>query len=101
MQDRVQKQTNLEDEILKKVELQYNQLKGIIDQHKDHANKIIKNLESVQSYKPPPSDLTEQTLKDLEQFHGLVGKAIQQIKKDNEGSKFIDVLNMKALLQQY
>lgn len=54
MQDRVSKQVDLEDEILRKVDEQYNILKRIIDEQKEDAKKIIRNLESVQSYRPPP-----------------------------------------------
>jgi|JI102314A2RNA_FD_contig_41_986699_length_565_multi_2_in_0_out_0_2 hypothetical protein len=66
MQDRVSKQVDLEDEILKKVSDQYNLLKNIIDEQKEDAKKIIRNLESVQSYKPPPQDLTNDTFGDLD-----------------------------------
>jgi len=37
----------LEDEILKKVEEQYEALKQIIDDQKENAKSIIRNLESV------------------------------------------------------
>lgn len=47
MQQRVANQVGLEDEILQKVELQYNNLKGIIDEQKESAKNIIKHLESV------------------------------------------------------
>lgn len=54
MQLKVQTQVGLEDEILSKVDEQYNLLKQIIDEQKDEAKNIIRNLESVQNYKPPP-----------------------------------------------
>ena len=47
MQKRVSEQVDLEDEIMKKVEQQYDALKMIIDEQKEHATQIIKNLESV------------------------------------------------------
>jgi len=47
MQQRVANQESLEDEILKKVEEQYDTLKNIIDEHKEEAKSVIKNLESV------------------------------------------------------
>jgi hypothetical protein len=40
------------------VDEQYNNLKTIIDEQKESAKKIIKNLESVQNYKPPPQNFT-------------------------------------------
>lgn len=47
MQQRVSTQVSLEDEILKKVDEQYNNLKHIIDEMKENAKGIIRNLESV------------------------------------------------------
>ena len=47
MQQRVANQVGLEDEILTKVEEQYNNLKSIIDEQKESAKNIIRNLESV------------------------------------------------------
>jgi len=64
----VQSQVGLEDEILDKVDEQYNILKKIIDDQKDEAKNIIRNLESVQNYKPPPQDFTGETLIQLELF---------------------------------
>ena len=58
MQQRVASQVGLEDEILQKVDDQYNTLKQIIDEQKESAKNIIRNLESVQNYKPPPSNFT-------------------------------------------
>ena len=68
MQQRAQNQVGLEDEILIKVEEQYNNLKGIIDEQKENAKNIIRNLESVQNYKPPPQNFTTQTIDDINQF---------------------------------
>jgi len=47
MQRRVASQVSLEEEIMQKVDEQYNNLKGIIDQQKENAKNIIRNLESV------------------------------------------------------
>lgn len=52
------RQEGLEEEVLKKVNKQYEQLKNIIDEQKLEAHNIIKHLESVQEYKPPPKDFT-------------------------------------------
>jgi len=47
MQDRILNQESLEDEITKKVDLQFDMLKGIIDEQKLNAKQVISNLESV------------------------------------------------------
>jgi len=80
MQQRVANQVGLEDEILLKVDEQYNNLKSIIDEQKESAKNIIKNLESVQNYKPPPQDFTMQTLDDLNLFSGEMDIIIQNMK---------------------
>ncbi len=53
-----------------KVDEQYNNLKGIIDEQKENAKNIIRNLESVQNYRPPPQNFTIETLEDLNSFSG-------------------------------
>jgi len=68
MQNRLQKQEGLEEEVLKKVNKQYEQLKAIIDEQKIEAQNTIKHLESVQDYKPPPKDFSQDTLDKLKQF---------------------------------
>jgi hypothetical protein len=47
MQRRVASQVGLEEEIMAKVDEQYNHLKSIIDEQKEGAKNIIRNLESV------------------------------------------------------
>ena len=47
MQSRMMRQEGLEEEVLKKVNKQYEQLKAIIDEQKLEAHNIIKHLESV------------------------------------------------------
>lgn len=47
MQHRILNQESLEEEITKKVDQQFDMLKGIIDEQKTNAKKIISNLESV------------------------------------------------------
>jgi hypothetical protein len=63
----------LEDEILTKVDEQYSYLKSIIDEQKENAKSIIKNLESVQSYRPPPQNITGETLTELNTFAADMG----------------------------
>jgi hypothetical protein len=72
MQKRVASQVGLEEEIMAKVDEQYNNLKSIIDEQKDSAKNIIRNLESVQNYRPPPQNFTIETLEDLNNFSSRV-----------------------------
>ena len=76
MQRRVASQVGLEEEIMQKVDEQYNNLKGIIDEQKENAKNIIRNLESVQNYRPPPQNFTIETLEDLNNFAGGVEQMI-------------------------
>lgn len=80
MQIRVQSQVGLEDEILNKVDENYNMLKQIIDEQKENAKNIIRHLESVQNYKPPPQDFTVETLEQLKGFAQEVESIIGQYK---------------------
>ena len=66
MQKRVASQVGLEEEIMAKVDEQYNNLKSIIDEQKDSAKNIIRNLESVQNYRPSPSELHDWDLGGFE-----------------------------------
>lgn len=70
----------LEEEIMAKVDEQYNNLKSIIDEQKDSAKNIIRNLESVQNYRPPPQNFTIETLEDLNNFSSRVDQNIQAMK---------------------
>ena len=72
MPNRVASQVGLEEEIMAKVDEQYNNLKSIIDEQKDSAKNIIRNLESVQNYRPPPQNFTIETLEDLNNFSSRV-----------------------------
>ncbi len=63
-----------------KVDEQYNNLKNIIDEQKDSAKNIIRNLESVQNYRPPPQNFTIETLEDLNNFSSRVDQNIQAMK---------------------
>jgi hypothetical protein len=80
MQRRVASQVGLEEEIMYKVDEQYNNLKGIIDEQKENAKNIIRNLESVQNYRPPPQNFTIETLEDLNNFAGGVEQMILQMR---------------------
>lgn len=92
MQRRVASQVGLEEEIMTKVDEQYNNLKGIIDEQKEHAKNIIRNLESVQNYRPPPQNFTIETLEDLNRFAGMVEQMILQMRQQLGTSNFLDIL---------
>ena len=47
---------------------QFEQLKQIIELQKIEAQTTIKNLESVTEYRPPPRDLTKDTLVQISGF---------------------------------
>lgn len=76
MQDIALNQEGLEEEVLKKVNRQFEQLKQIIDEQKSEAQQIIKHLESVQDYKPPPKNFTTDTLDQLSNFKQDIQKKI-------------------------
>jgi ferritin-like metal-binding protein YciE len=80
MQKRVASQVSLEEEIMIKDDEQYNNLKGIIDEQKENAKNIIRNLESVQNYRPPPQNFTIETLEGLTEFSRKVDSMIQSMK---------------------
>ncbi len=67
---------------MQKVDEQYNHLKSIIDEQKDGAKNIIRNLESVQNYRPPPQNFTIETLEDLNNFSASVDQMIQKMKQN-------------------
>jgi len=101
MQQRILNQESLVDEITKKVDNQFDMLKGIIDEQKTNAKQIINNLESVQEYRPPPHDFTNQTLEELRTFQNDIHSRIQNLLKLNQGKKYLDVLQQKHLLSDF
>lgn len=68
MQTNMLNQESLEEEVTKKVNLQFEQLKHIIELQKQEAQNTIRNLESVTEYRPPPRDLTKDTLNQIAAF---------------------------------
>ena len=92
MQHMILNQESLEDEIVKKVDLQYDNLKSIIDEQKAHAKSIIRNLESVQDYQPPPQDFTNKTLDELSGFQEKIEKNIQELENLNSAKNYLQVL---------
>lgn len=101
MQRRVASQVGLEEEIMAKVDEQYNHLKGIIDEQKEGAKNIIRNLESVQNYRPPPQNFTIETLEDLNTFSTQVDKMIQSMKSNLSTSQFLEILKQKRAVEDY
>lgn len=58
MKNTVQQQMGIEEEVVEKVDKQYEHLKTIVDEQRSEAFNTIKNLESIQEYKPPPKDFS-------------------------------------------
>ena len=101
MQQRVANQVGLEDEILQKVDQQYNNLKSIIDEQKESAKNIIRNLESVQNYKPPPQNFTVQTIDNLNSFSNDVDRNINQMKSFIQQSKYLEILKQRKTVDDF
>lgn len=99
MQNSVLNSEGLEDEVLKKVNRQFDQLKAIIDQQKLEAHNTIKNLESVQEYRPPPQDFTNGTLNDLRGFNTEVERLIEKQKMMSGSHNYYSVLQEQHLLR--
>ena len=68
MTNTVERQEGIEEEVVKKVNRQYDQLKAIIDEQRILAQETIKNLESIQEYTPPRKDFTKETLDSMQNF---------------------------------
>ena len=68
MKNTVAEQEGIEEEVVKKVQKQYDQLKAIVDEQREEAFLTIKHLESIQEYTPPPEDFTAETLSSIESF---------------------------------
>lgn len=101
MQHRILNQESLEEEITKKVDQQFDMLKGIIDEQKSNAKKIISNLESVQDYRPPPQDFTNQTLDELKSFQTDIDNRIKNLNTLNNSKKFLEVLQQKHMINEF
>ena len=84
-----------------KVDEQYNHLKGIIDEQKEGAKNIIRNLESVQNYRPPPQNFTIETLEDLNTFATQVDQMMQSMKLNLGSGKFLEILKQKKAVEDY
>ena len=68
MKTTVMEQEGIEEEVVKKVQAQYNKLTAIVDEQRENAYLTIKHLESIQEYTPPPEDFTQETLANLQAF---------------------------------
>lgn len=94
-------QESLEDEITQKVDKQFDMLKRIIDEQKAHAKDIIRNLESVQDYRPPPQDFTNQTLNELKSFQQEINNRITNLQALNQTKDYLEVLQQKHLISDF
>lgn len=100
MQQRAANQVGLEDEILTKVDEQYSYLKNIIDEQKENAKNIIRNLESVQSYKPPPQNITGETLTELNAFAQSVEQQIGAMRAFISKNDFLEILKQRKTIEE-
>ena len=98
MQDSVINQESLESEIVKKVNRQFDQLKTIIDDQKVEAQNTIRNLESVQEYKPPTHDLAKETLGMLTGIRDSIQSLIAKHKTMATSSSFFNILQEQAYI---
>lgn len=98
MQDSVINQESLESEIVRKVNRQFDQLKTIIDDQKVEAQNTIRNLESVQEYKPPPQDLAKETLGMLTGILDSIQSLIAKHKTMATSSSFFNILQEQAYI---
>ena len=62
MKESVERQGGIEEEVKKKVEEEYKRLTEIVDEQRGIAQETILNLESIQNYRPPPSDFSDVTI---------------------------------------
>lgn len=100
MQQKAANQVGLEDEILTKVDEQYSYLKSIIDEQKENAKSIIRNLESVQSYRPPPQNITGETLTELNTFASSVEQQIGAMRAFISKSDFLEILKQRKMIEE-
>jgi hypothetical protein len=98
MQDSVINQESLESEIVKKVNRQFDQLKTIIDDQKVEAQNTIRNLESVQEYKPPPQDIAKETLAMMTGIRDSIQALIAKHKTMSTSSSFYNILQEQAYI---
>lgn len=92
MQDSIIKQESLESEIVQKVDRQFDLLKSIIDDQRTEAQNTIRNLESVQEYRPPPQDLAKDTLSLLSGVKDQILEHINKQKSMTGTAKYFDIL---------
>ncbi len=95
MKNTVMEQEGIEEEVVKKVQQQYDKLTAIVDEQREQAFLTIKHLESIQEYKPPPQDFTQSTLTSMETFLTDLKDRIAKQKQLAEGKKFFNVLKLR------
>ena len=95
MKNTVMEQEGIEEEVVKKVQHQYDKLTAIVDEQREQAFLTIKHLESIQEYKPPPEDFTQETLISLEAYvKDLQGRITKQ-KELADKRNFFAVLKLR------
>ena len=95
MKNNVLEQEGIEEEVIKKVQQQYDRLTAIVDEQREEAFLTIKHLESIQEYTPPPENFTAETLANLGNFvKDLEGRIAQQ-KALSDKKNFFSVLRLR------
>lgn len=101
MKNTVTQQMGIEEEVVEKVDHQYEQLKKIVDEQRKEAFNTIKNLESIQEYKPPPKDFSQNTLTSMETFIKGIEDHITKMQALSDKKNFFEVLRLRGSLDQF
>lgn len=100
MKTTVLEQEGIEEEVVKKVQQQYDRLTAIVDEQREQAFLTIKHLESIQEYTPPPENFTQETLSNLGEFvRDLEGRIAKQ-KQLSEQKNFFAVLRLRNQIEE-
>ena len=76
-------------------------LKKIVDEQRKEAFNTIKNLESIQEYKPPPKDFSEGTLQSMLTFNNGIEDHINKMQALSDKRSFFEVLKLRGQLEQF
>ena len=99
MKNTVLEQEGIEEEVIKKVQQQYDRLTAIVDEQREQAFLTIKHLESIQEYTPPPENFTQETLANLGEFvKDLEGRIAKQ-RQLSEQKNFFAVLKLRNQIE--
>lgn len=72
-----------------------------MDEQKIEAQNIIKHLESVQEYRPPPKDFTSEILTELQSFKAEIQDRIAKQKLMSQSQQYLQVLKQRQGLHEF